>query len=180
MQSYISTLQKEVVPQGINVVHFKLGTFDYGHDTVDRALILRAAYDRMPDTDVKKKADGAGPPVAPNQEVSSKGSPLWELHNSVFDAIARGNNGNGNGRGRGGTVFVGQGSRTYDLVSRWVPPDLIGWILGFRAQQRYGYGYGIGASSSHMSAGWEREREREKMERERERETKQNVVSDSS
>lgn len=126
MQSYISTLRKEVVPQGINVVHFKLGTFDYGHETVDRALVLRAASDRIGSDDEKKL--GGADPVAPSHEVF-KGSPLRELHNSVFDAIARGN-------GRGGTVFVGQGSRTYDLVSRWVPGGLIGWILGFRRQQR--------------------------------------------
>lgn len=123
MQSYISTLRKEVMHQGINVVHLKLGTFESGRGTVDKALVLRAAYGRMSGAN-GKKLDG----VMPAEHSQSS---LRELHNSVFDAIAR-------GKGRGGTVFVGQGSRTYDWVSRWVPSGLIGRILEFRKQQGYG------------------------------------------
>lgn len=130
MQSYISTLRKEVAHQGINVVQFKLGTFDYGQDAVDKALILRSNYDRRAEAEGKSPDVGATVPVGQSTEMF-RGSPLHELHISVFDAIAR-------GKGRGGTVFVGQGSRTYDLVSRWVPGGLIGWILELRKRRRNG------------------------------------------
>lgn len=146
MQSYISTLRKEVLHQGIDIIHFKLGTFDYRDDTrgyadgmVDRALVLRAIRDRMPEAGGKGPAVATRVPVKGNKETTIRGSSMRELHDSIFDVIAR-------GKGRGGTVYVGQGSRTYDLVSRWVPGSLIGWILEYR-KQRFGK-----AQSNRMSA----------------------------
>ena len=56
-----------------------------------------------------------------------KGSPLRELHNAVFDAMAR---------RKGGTVRVGMGSSAYELVGAWVPKGLIGWIMGMRRVRR--------------------------------------------
>lgn len=57
-----------------------------------------------------------------------KGSPLRELHNCVFDVVAR-------GRRRGGTVFVGRGSWMYDVVGRWVPAGVVGWMMGLRKRR---------------------------------------------
>ena len=52
----------------------------------------------------------------------SRGTMLRQLHNGVFDAIER-------GRRSGGTIFLGRGSRTYDLIGRWVPEGIIGWMM---------------------------------------------------
>ena len=124
MRSYISTLRKEVIHLGINIVHFKLGTFDHDRETADNSLILRGVGNRMTGTGAGgRRLDGIIPATAEQSQ-----GPRRELHNSVFDAIVR-------GKGRGGTIFVGQGSRTYDWVSRWVPGGLIGRILEFRRQR---------------------------------------------
>ena len=122
MHSYISTLRKEVMPLGVNIVHFKLGTFDDGPETADKALVVRTAGQRPLGAMGRRLGDEIPVRAEPSQD------PLRELHNSVFDAIVR-------GKGRGGTVFVGPGSRTYDWVSRWVPGGLIGRILEFRKQR---------------------------------------------
>ena len=50
------------------------------------------------------------------------GTSSRELHNSIFDAIVRGKGGNG-------TIFVGRGARTYDLVGKWIPNGIVGWML---------------------------------------------------
>lgn len=107
---------------GVNIVHFKLGTFDDGQDTADKALVVRSAGNKTSGAFGRRLGDGAPALADPSQD------PLRELHNSVFDAIVR-------GKGRGGTIFVGQGSRTYDWVSRWVPGGLIGRILEFRKKR---------------------------------------------
>lgn len=134
MQSYISTLRKEVKHLGINIVQFKLGTFYDVRETVDKALVVRADCNRSPGASEKRLEDG---PLVPAEYPSQ--TSLRELHNSVFDAIVR-------GKGRGGTVFVGRGSRIYDWVSRWVPEGLIGHILEFRkgrsGSEEYTNGYG--------------------------------------
>ena len=52
-----------------------------------------------------------------------KGQSLRELHNALFDAIVR-------GKGRNGTIFVGRGARSYDLVGKWVPDEIVGWMMG--------------------------------------------------
>ena len=52
----------------------------------------------------------------------SKGTSLRELHNSVFDAIVR-------GEGRNGTIFVGQGARVYDIIGKLVPGVIVGWMM---------------------------------------------------
>lgn len=107
---------------GVNIVHFKLGTFDDGQDTADKALVVRAASNKLSGAFGRRPSDGAPVLRDPSQD------PLRGLHNSVFDAIVR-------GKGRGGTIFVGQGSRTYDWVSRWLPGGLIGRILEFRRKR---------------------------------------------
>ena len=123
VQQYISTLRKEVPSQHVNIAHFKLGNFDLGLANEDdqQQLVLSqhrsiagATRERLEEKGLLKKG--------------ARGNPLRQLHNDVFDAIVR-------GKGKNGTVFVGQGSRTYDLVGRWVPSDIIRWVLGTRARK---------------------------------------------
>jgi Fungal family of unknown function (DUF1776) len=56
-----------------------------------------------------------------------KGSPLRELHNAVFDAMAS---------GKGGVVRVGIGSRTYALVGALAPRGLVAWMMGIRRVEK--------------------------------------------
>lgn len=158
MQSYISTFRKEVASQDINVVNFKLGTFnEEDHSPENKALVLlrsnaktnasrstrSASAKKSDDIDISLPGEEGGGhlPALPARPA------LRELHNSVFDAIA-------NGKGRGGTVFVGQGSRTYDWVARWVPGGLIGRILEFR--NRNGNRGPQQRSGNVLFAGWDK------------------------
>lgn len=120
MHSYIQTLRKELAAQSINVVQFKMGIFDYGDEQVERSLVPRG-YTEMLGEAAKQGDTGAA-------RINSKGSSLRELHNSLFDVIVR-------GKASGGTVFVGRGSRVYELVSKWVPAGVVAWMLGIRKPQ---------------------------------------------
>ena len=74
------------------------------------------------------------------------GSSLRELHNCVFDIIAR-------GKGRNGTVFVGQGSWIYDVVGKWVPSGVVGWMMGLReVRERGTIGPGWGGGTPRPGA----------------------------
>lgn len=79
------------------------------------------------------------------QERASGSSPR-ELHNTVFDAIIR-------GKGRGGTVFVGRGAWTYDLIGRWVPGGVVGWMMGSKRSSGFGSG---DVKPSEGSQEWEK------------------------
>ena len=112
-------------------MHFKLGTFDYGSAPGGRQQLaqIRApgyeAKEEVRSWDVTTQARYGKDYLArmvPRGQGSVKGSPLRELHNSVFDAIVR-------DKGRGRTVFVGSGSWLYDFVGKWVPGGVVGWML---------------------------------------------------
>ena len=47
---------------------------------------------------------------------------MRELHNAVFDAIVR-------EKSKSSTAFIGQGSRLYDLVGKFVPNGVVGWMM---------------------------------------------------
>lgn len=132
MQGYINTLRKEVAATDIHLVQLKLGIFDFGTPAMSRALVSARDVGReeLMGKFVREDAEAA---VGVGSMV--KGSPLRELYGGVFDAIVR-------ERGRSGTMFVGRGSRSYDLVSGWVPAGVVGWMLkgmggiGEREQQQ--------------------------------------------
>lgn len=74
---------------------------------------------------------------------SGAGSSLRDFHNAVFDTLNPNPGfkafgvvpwgGSGSGKGRRGaahtTIYAGQGARLYDLIGKWVPDGLIGWML---------------------------------------------------
>lgn len=84
-----------------------------------------------------------------DSSTKGSGSSLREFHNAVFDTLNPGPRfnafgvlpwgGSGSGSGRwgsrlagrrgGGTIYVGQGARLYDLVGKWVPDGLVGWLI---------------------------------------------------
>ncbi len=115
LQQYISTLRKEA--QGINVVQFQMGHFDYGIAVEDsQQQLVRSQHTSVAEA-TKSRLVQKGLITK-----TAKGSSLRELHNSVFDAIVK-------GKGKNGTVFVGQGSRMYDLVGTFVPSGIVGWMM---------------------------------------------------
>lgn len=127
MQALIKTLRKEVASKDVNVVQFRLGTFDYpGLAPTGRSLIPIREYSSSSMRGEENLRDESARGRYAREDVTAssrniKGSPLRELHFGVFDAIV------GN-RGRGGTIFVGKGSRAYDYISRFVPETIIGWM----------------------------------------------------
>lgn len=123
LQQYISTLRKEIHQQDVNVVQFKLGNLDYGLAIDDDQQQLAVSRHLSVADATRQRLENKG--LVKN---AAKGTSLRELHNDVFDAIVR-------GKGRNGTVFVGSGSRTYDLVGKWVPSGVVGWMMGARKDE---------------------------------------------
>ena len=116
LNQYISTLRREVQVQGVNVVLCRLGDFDYGPTLSENQQLVPSQYSLRAEF-ARRRLEQKG--VA----TSVKGQSLRNLHNGVFDAIMR-------GKGRNGTIFVGRGARSYDLVGKWVPGSIVGWMMG--------------------------------------------------
>ena len=117
MQNYISTLRRETTPE-INVVQFKLGAFNYGkvgNDTFWGDALARMKYA----SEINAVSD-------------ERGTSPRELHNEVFDAILEGDR---RRRRRRGVVFVGRGSRTYDLLGRLMPEGVVSWMLNLKMRR---------------------------------------------
>ncbi|KAL8864398.1 MAG: hypothetical protein Q9198_009889 [Flavoplaca austrocitrina] len=121
LDSYVSTMRKEAAAIGdINIVHLRLGALDYESDRNAHQMAVALRYDvcAAPTT----RSDSA-----PERKV--RGSPFRQLHLEVFDAIV--------GKRRG-TVYVGRGSRTYDILGKVIPQGIAGWMLRLKAQKDQG------------------------------------------
>jgi NAD(P)-dependent dehydrogenase (short-subunit alcohol dehydrogenase family) len=134
LDAFTASLTKELATMAIDVISLKLGTFDLGNGSrpggqgnQTRADVLswspraRAAYAR---NFVSQSAQAS----VRGHEGGVKGSPLRELHNSVFDALTV---------KRPRAVWrVGTGSVAYAFVGRWVPAGIVGWMLGVQRVAR--------------------------------------------
>ena len=109
--------------QGVNVVHFRLGHFDYGPALTDNQQLVQSQYSPRAGF-AKRRLEQKG------VEKTVKGQSLRELHNGIFDAIVR-------GRGRNGTIFAGRGARSYYFVGRWIPRGIVGWMTGTVEKSRF-------------------------------------------
>ena len=151
LQQYISTLRKEVQGQGVNVVQFKLGHFgsDLSVPENHQQLVLSQQMSRSQATKRRLEAKGMSP-----KDIT--GTSLKELHNNVFDAIVR-------GKGRNGTIFVGQGARTYGLIGKLVPDGIVNWMINARKpKQAASYTPDReGSPEGSSSAEWEKVAERD-------------------
>ncbi|KAG0638373.1 hypothetical protein HOY80DRAFT_967838 [Tuber brumale] len=163
-----TSLRRELAPLGVDVCHFKLGTFDCSammarqqQDRINaaRAEILswaapaRAAYARNYIA-LSQKSGNSGP-------AGIKGSSLRELHLAVFDALTD---------EKPRRVWrVGSGSMIYEVLGKVMPDGLASWMLGSaRANgnggRREGTIMGLGgvgsasgsAGTSEGSVEWER------------------------
>ena len=132
LDAHIATLRREISHKDLNIVQLKLGSFDFGSSvSTERQMVATANIARAehPGWDAAARAKHLKEQFNKMRSDRVKGSSLRELHNTVFDCIAR-------GRGKGGTVFVGRGAWTYDLVGRWVPGGVVGWMMGLKHSQK--------------------------------------------
>ena len=149
LQQYISTLRKEVQGQGVNIVQFQLGHFDYGLAASDDQQQLVLSQHMSVAEATKKRLQQKG-----LLQEKSKGTSLRELHNSVFDAIVR-------GKGKNGTVFVGQGARVYDLVGKLVPGGIVGWMMSNSKTKEAAPKMAVREGSPSGSAEWDKVSDRD-------------------
>ena len=73
----------------------------------------------IPSVTIKQRRDGVPKPML-------KATPLRKLHDSVFDALVT--------KRPSRTWHVGRGSLAYDLIGNWMPPAVIGWMMGARKE----------------------------------------------
>ncbi|GAB7365514.1 hypothetical protein MBLNU230_g6587t1 [Neophaeotheca triangularis] len=52
----------------------------------------------------------------------TRATPVRKLHDAVFDALVA--------KKPKGTWYVGRGSLAYDVIGRWVPGGVVGWMMG--------------------------------------------------
>ncbi|KZF25997.1 DUF1776-domain-containing protein [Xylona heveae TC161] len=141
LDGFTTSLRAELGTMGIDVCQLKLGTFDCGsvggrqhlqtsiHST--RADVLswpataRAAYAK---NYVAQTHAGNRSCTGNGNGNGLKGSPLRELHNAVFDALTQ---------SRPKQLWrVGRGSLVYDVVGKWAPRGLVGWMMGVKRVSR--------------------------------------------
>lgn len=141
LTTYTTTLAAELAPANIPVINFRLGTFDCG--AVGGRTHLQASSERTTRADVLSwpsavRATYAKTFVAHSTNILTtrgcintsngggvaKGSPLRELHNSVFDALTV--------KKPAKVWHVGRGSLLYEVVGNWFPAGMVGWMIGLR------------------------------------------------
>lgn len=121
-------------------MQFRLGHFDYGATLSNNQQLVQSQY--------SLRAEFARRRLEQKWiEKSVKGQSLRELHNGVFDAMMR-------GKGRNGTIFVGRGARSYDLVGKWIPDGIVGLMIG--AAKKNGVDAVETEASIESSVEWEK------------------------
>lgn len=115
LDSYATTLSREVKPLGVQVCQVKLGSFNHGASSAKSPATTDAAG-------LASASSLLGPLSVSTS--SRRGSPIAELHAAVFDALTE--------KRPAAVRCVGRGSLVYGVVGRWAPVGLVGWMLGFR------------------------------------------------
>jgi len=122
LSSFTASLHCELSPLGVAVTQIKLGTFDLtpvcGRQQFHAPNGARADLISWPPS--VRSAYGKSY-AAQEAGRRFKGSPLRELHHVVFDELSE-------GRSRR-VVRVGSGSLVYELIGRFAPVGLVGWML---------------------------------------------------
>ncbi|ELR02286.1 hypothetical protein VC83_06465 [Pseudogymnoascus destructans] len=154
LKSFTATLSAELSPLNVPLIHFKLGSFDTNPMVPKNQLATLSGHSAEARTwsdDAREAYGGNFMRVAGSAvEKRSKGSNLRELHNAVFDEMAK------TGWRAGGTVMVGRGARLYSFVGAWAPRGLVGWMMGVRRVERPASGVSVsstGGSNVDLEAG---------------------------
>ncbi|KAK6351865.1 hypothetical protein TWF718_005010 [Orbilia javanica] len=153
LEGVIGCLRREVSAAGVQVGWIKVGTLDLGttekkgnKESATRADVLswspavRSIYARGY---MNSKAVGDG----------VRGSSLKEVNAAVVAGMLD--------RKVKKVMRVGSGSVAYDVIGRWVPEGVVGWMLGLRGGRRVtenvrGSSPGSSAHSLESSVEWER------------------------
>ncbi|CRG86462.1 hypothetical protein PISL3812_03468 [Talaromyces islandicus] len=139
----------------IDVVEMRLGNLDLGSQyrvsQVTGTEILtwspqqRALYGQSYMSSIEQR------PMASHGPGAIRGSSARALYNAVFDSLAPPRKSLfGKKKRRKPVVFVGRGSRSYDIIGQWVPSGIVGFMLG------YGNAPSTVASGASSEIGWER------------------------
>ncbi|KAF2435683.1 DUF1776-domain-containing protein [Tothia fuscella] len=134
LDSFATTLRRELHTLGIKVCQLKLGNFDFhAHGakhhlppvgewrTITWPPSSRLLYAQ---NFINQARTAAGRGVFGESGSMARGSSPRYLHNAVFDALTE--------KRPRGVWRVGRGSLAYDIVGKWVPSGLVGWVLGLR------------------------------------------------
>ncbi|KAF2682513.1 DUF1776-domain-containing protein [Lentithecium fluviatile CBS 122367] len=131
LEGFTASLRGELGTLGIDVVSFRLGTFDCTHVGSKQHLQSRAEPNPFLWPSTARKLFAANyvnqRRVAQNRGLltpGGAGSSLRELHNAIFDALTQ--------KHPRRVWRVGRGSVAYDLVGNWMPAGLVGWMMGVR------------------------------------------------
>ncbi|KAG9235411.1 hypothetical protein BJ875DRAFT_271063 [Amylocarpus encephaloides] len=153
LTSFTSVLTAELSPLDIPVTHLQLGTFDtraYTPHNNKQLTIQGSRAETLRWDDEARSAYGKNFVHANAHSVKGPvvghGTSLRNLNDAVFDAMIG---------SRGGTVRVGMGSSLYGFVGRFVPKDLVGYMMGMRAvgREKEEFGRSIPSSSRSTSPG---------------------------
>ncbi|KAI9699184.1 MAG: hypothetical protein M1820_007263 [Bogoriella megaspora] len=152
LNGFVASLTTELRTLGVNLCHFKLGTFDYS------STGGRQQLQKIPGTTVHtwpastQSSYGRNFIAQSSGVVNVKGSPLRVLHNAVFDALVQ--------KRPRQTWRIGRGSIAYEVISSLAPTGLVGWILGLRSvngfNDRGGGGDEMTSDDGAHSGQWEK------------------------
>lgn len=125
LDAFTGTLSAEMQPLGVSVCQIKIGNFNL--DQFGRDAILRNASSETISWPAPARTSYAKAYLSMTGSARSltRGSPLRELHNTVFDlltqksVIRR-------------TRRVGRGSLLYPGLGIWMPQGLVAWMMGYR------------------------------------------------
>ncbi|KAF2013185.1 DUF1776-domain-containing protein [Aaosphaeria arxii CBS 175.79] len=132
LEGFTASLGSELGTLGIDVCQFKLGTFDCSNVGAKQQLQPRGSPNIYAWPSAARQSYASNyvnqSRVAQSRglfgQSGSTGSSLRELNNAVFDALTQ--------KKPRRTWRVGRGSVAYDMVGKWVPSGLVGWMLGVR------------------------------------------------
>lgn len=138
-------LRREIAISSANItVHeLKLGNFDLG-STYSRTLNRDIYTDHEQSqalTHWHSSQRAAATRSRLGQSTLTRGAPMREFHNAVFDALAPPATFRAFNRfdwqfpKRNETVFVGSGARVYDLCGRFLPTGLVSFMMGYRGRR---------------------------------------------
>ncbi|KAJ5887530.1 hypothetical protein N7495_007571 [Penicillium taxi] len=142
----------------VDVVELRLGTIDLGshyrnpQSQITGTEVLawstqqRVLYGPQYLSSIEQRAvASAGPRVI-------RGSPAWNLHHTIMDALEPASrNFLGRKKQKRAVMYVGRGARSYNFIGTWMPSGLVGLMMGYRN------GHAGGTDSSNSSENnWER------------------------
>ena len=122
LEGYTASLGNEMAKEGVHVTQIRMGGIDFNNNSNSARSTardsVRAHWARSPQR-ITFPTNGAT--MLTDYVNFGRGSPLRDLHQAVFDALIQ--------RPRP-VLRVGRGSLTYEILGRFAPRGLVGWMVG--------------------------------------------------